>query len=86
MYGAVALLMVAIGAYLGLQAPDRRVVALMACIVGGVTSVWGAMKGAAVAQAGGIASIGWIYTVFFGGLGLIFGVMSAGLIGWLDGK
>lgn len=83
---AVLMLFGAVGSYMGLPSPERRVASLMICITGGVISGWGGLKGASTAKAGGIAGIGWIYAVIFGGLGLIFGVMSVGLVGWLDGK
>ncbi len=89
LYLAIALLMTAILSYIILQAPERRVVALMASIAGGVLSAWGGVRGVLTARngrSGGIAGIGWVYAIFFGGLALVFGVMCAGLIGWLDGK
>jgi len=86
LYLTIALLITAIVSYIILQAPERRVVALMASIAGGVISTWGGIRGVLTARSGGIAGIGWIYAVFFSGLALVFGVMCAGLIGWLDGK
>lgn len=86
LYLMIALLITAVFSYIVLQAPERRVVALMASIAGGVISAWGGIRGVLAAKSGGIAGIGWIYAVFFSGLALVFGVMCSGLIGWLDGK
>lgn len=86
LYLTILLLIAAITSYLVLPMPDRRKVALMASIAGGVISAWGGVRGVLTARSGGISGIGWIYAVFFGGLAIVFSVLFAGLLGWLDGK